>query len=300
MDRGARSLNVSTDCRRYLTLFPILLLMILLPAAGQAQQGSDNPDQSNSTKPIPAQIWTGVKVESVGIVKDAISIFSSPLRWDKKDWLRAGTVVAITGALYSQEEAVFDVIRDNRGEYPLQPAVKLGSNIEKSALKSINTGYYVGGIALGAVLKNEMIYEISLGTLEAYLIGGVTQQLVWNLAGRARPQKGIGPYKFHTEKGHSFFSGHSSNAFLMATVVSMNVDWLPMQILAWTYAGTIGLQRIAYDKHWPSDVFFGAVHGTVIAHAVVGLRQDRATALRVQPAIIGDQGTPAVGLSYTF
>ncbi|MCB2199574.1 phosphatase PAP2 family protein [bacterium] len=280
---------------------PVFSLLLALPAVLFAQElGQQTPDPSSKNKPIHHRIWNGVEIEAVGIVHDAASIFTSPFRWDKRDWLTAAGVVAIAGGLYSQEQKIFDAIRDNRGDYPLQPAIKLGSNIEKSALKSINTGYYVGGMVLGAVLKNETIYEISIGTLEAYLIGGVTQQLTWKIAGRARPQRGAGPYTFHTEQGHSFFSGHTSNAFLMATVISMNVDYLPMQFLAWTYAGTIGLQRIAYDKHWPSDVFVGAVHGAVIAHAVVRHRQNRSTALRLQPALLGDRGTPGVGVSFSF
>lgn len=292
-------MNDSPFLRRILTVSTVLFL-ILLPNLGHAEQQDQSGDTASKDRPLAKRIWTGVEAEAVGIVKDALAIYTAPIRWDKQDWLIAGGFLAIAGAMYSQEQAAFDAIRDNRSDLPLQPAIKLGSNIEKSALKSINTGYFAGGMALGAMLGNEMIYEISIGTLEAYLIGGVTQQVVWNLTGRARPQAGDGPYTFHQEKAHSMFSGHASNAFIIATVVSMNVDWLPAQVAAWTYATTIGLQRIAYDKHWPSDVFVGAVHGVVIARAVVLHRQQRTTALHVQPTLLGDRGTPGIGLSYRF
>jgi membrane-associated phospholipid phosphatase len=58
-------------------------------------------------------------------------------------------------------------------------------------------------------------------------------------------------------------------------VLSHHVDRKPVTIAAYTIAGTVLLQRITSDSHWPSDVFTGATYGWVISHGLLGMKEGR-------------------------
>ncbi|MBN1150225.1 phosphatase PAP2 family protein [candidate division WOR-3 bacterium] len=58
---------------------------------------------------------------------------------------------------------------------------------------------------------------------------------------------------------HSFPSGHTSNAFSTATIISCEYPQYRAQ--AFFLASAVGLSRIALNRHWTSDVIAGACLG---------------------------------------
>ncbi|MEM1413802.1 MAG: phosphatase PAP2 family protein [Myxococcota bacterium] len=101
----------------------------------------------------------------------------------------------------------------------------------------------------------------------------------------------------------SFYSGHTSQAFAAAATTcavhrrlplyGRGRDWLACAA-ATSLAATTGLLRIAGDKHYASDVIFGALTGTAIGWMLPALRmrphprrQGESLTLRVVPMGIG-------------
>lgn len=69
---------------------------------------------------------------------------------------------------------------------------------------------------------------------------------------------------------HSFPSGHTSSAFVVAGVIDQEFrgksPWI--SVGAYTIAGSTGVLRMLNNKHWLSDVFAGAGVGLLSVHTV--------------------------------
>jgi membrane-associated phospholipid phosphatase len=106
--------------------------------------------------------------------------------------------------------------------------------------------------------------------LLAGIFSGVNAFLKW-CVGRIRPYHGVPLFQLHpfgrnlldAEAGFSFPSGDASLAFALAVSLSIVAPkWWP---LWWTLAIIVGLERIAENAHYPSDVVAGAALGTAVA-----------------------------------
>ncbi|MBQ7900860.1 MAG: phosphatase PAP2 family protein [Clostridia bacterium] len=91
-----------------------------------------------------------------------------------------------------------------------------------------------------------------------------------NLVARTRPFiQGAVPILINPPMGHSFPSGHTTNSFIAATVISMN--YKKYSTAAFALAALISFSRIYLYVHYPSDVIAGAVLGAVIGYGTVKL-----------------------------
>ncbi len=69
---------------------------------------------------------------------------------------------------------------------------------------------------------------------------------------------------------YSFPSGHTSNAFVMATVLHHEfIDTSPwLAYSGYAFATTTGVLRVLNNKHWVSDVLVGAGIGILVTDLV--------------------------------
>ncbi len=67
---------------------------------------------------------------------------------------------------------------------------------------------------------------------------------------------------------HSFPSGHTSSAFVIATSLSLSYPKWYVVAPSMTWAGLMGVARVWHGVHYPSDVLIGAGIGTATAFAV--------------------------------
>ena len=113
--------------------------------------------------------------------------------------------------------------------------------------------------------------------------------------GRARPGDDVGAYVFKPFSGYdSLPSGHTTEAFAVASVLSAHARGWVVPVLSYTLASCVGYARLNDRAHWASDVIAGAVVGTLIGRAVVKrhAREDSAApspayAIRVAPVVSG-------------
>lgn len=132
------------------------------------------------------------------------------------------------------------------------------------AITQLGDGFFALGLALLVFFFSErrLAYEIGLGTLTLWLC----VELIKAIVRRSRPfvrltQTRIVGYR---AGGRSFPSGHTSQAFFLATLLAQHYHlnlWLAGLLLL--SAGLIGLTRMYVGAHYPRDVLAGAILGSV-------------------------------------
>ena len=100
--------------------------------------------------------------------------------------------------------------------------------------------------------------------LGAYAGNFVLTETVKRVAKRERPDG---------SDNRSFFSGHTSTAFVGAGAVCLR-ESMPPCIISLGLAGAVGVLRVTEKKHWPTDVIVGAgvgfASGRFIPKLIVG------------------------------
>ena len=136
---------------------------------------------------------------------------------------------------------------------------------------------------------------------ETMLITGTTQELVKGLIPRARPfvyNPDVSIEEKTTRDARkSFYSGHTAFAFASATFLSVTYgDYFPDSDLTpyvWggsmTAACVVGYLRYSAGRHFPTDVFAGAVVGTAIGYTIPALHRTEGGEISLEPGI-GERG----------
>ncbi len=125
---------------------------------------------------------------------------------------------------------------------------------------------------------------------EVVLVNGALVQVVKYSVQRPLPRTYAGdPHLVHSPGGYrSFYSGHTSTAVAALTAAAYTVRrrygepvW-PWLVVAGVGA-SVGLERVAAGRHFPSDVIVGAAAGAAVGLAIPWLHA-RAPSLALLPA----------------
>ena len=97
----------------------------------------------------------------------------------------------------------------------------------------------------------------------------------------------------------SFPSGHTTEAFAVASIIATEYDSGWIKGVAYGSAVLVGFTRIHHQAHFLSDVTAGAVLGTAVGRAVVHRNREERRRLRIAP-LVGPRNQPGVGVSLRF
>jgi membrane-associated phospholipid phosphatase len=271
------------------SIIAILYLIWLLSGSLYSQEYPagkyDFPDQPNGS--YFKSYW--------GISK---AVVTSPLKWDKKQWVATGGVVTAGVVLYIYDDEIRDFFQRNQSNGL--------SNISKFGLEPLGSGVYpailLGGTYVyGLAAHNSTARQIALGGTQAWMMGAVTAQVIKLLTQRHRPYQDVpgnprlwkGPFK--SLKYTSFPSGHTITAFSLAAFLSSVYKDRPwVAVVSYGLATGVGLSRVYDDQHWASDVFIGAALGFAIGKLVFRTMQPNS---KISMAVGPDGG---IGLVYKF
>lgn len=134
------------------------------------------------------------------------------------------------------------------------------------------SAFTLAGIALstytlGILSNNKGVAEAGRAFIEAEILTAVMTSIVKISVGRQRPD-GSG-----NRFSSSFPSGHVSGSFaLAATIDSMYGHYAGIPL--YVFAGYVGFSRMSDNKHFLSDVIFGAALGTAIGRGVAKIHKN--------------------------
>jgi len=117
---------------------------------------------------------------------------------------------------------------------------------------------FVAAMFTAGRFTNGRFRVMTYDMLDAAVVNFVWTDVVKVAVGRERP---------NGQDHKSFPSGHTSNAFAMASVAHSHYGW-KIGVPAYALAGLMGVSRIREDKHWLSDVVAGAGLGFVVGRTV--------------------------------
>lgn len=184
---------------------------------------------------------------------------SSPLRWDNKDLLVLGGLVAGTTALSFADQPVRHFWQSRDAKF-LQGIELIGYHYGKPyTAVSLSAGFYLTGI----IFQSEWAKETGLMLGTSIFSSSLVMGAIKNVAGRARPGRTVDNLIFEPFSElpayHAFPSGHSSIAFGISLILASRVDNVPLKILFYSLAGSTAVSRMYSDAHWISDIAFGGM-----------------------------------------
>ena len=202
---------------------------------------------------------------------DARHVVSAPGRWERSDWITAGvsTAAVLGTALLLDRPMDKAVARNANGSW--DRGAKAVQELGGTSSVLIAGGTYLAGVAF----KNP---EVRATGVDVMVTMGIAQLLVAmplkGLLGRSRPDEGQGTFDFHPLSGKdSFPSGHTTQAFALASVIAEHANRPWVSGLSYGLAGLVGLARVEQRRHFMSDVVAAGLIGTFVGKAVVAHNQ---------------------------
>lgn len=171
------------------------------------------------------------------------------------------------------DKSVYDYVEGHRTER---------SDRVADAIAPFGAQYAVGIsaalLAGGLVFRDPQVRDTGRDAIEASVISAVLVNAVLKpVVGRERPYDSGGETVFHPFSSNaSFPSGHTTEAFAVASVVAMRSEGWVVPTVAYTVASLVGVSRVSQSAHFASDVFAGAVLGTAIGRFVVSRHRPKA------------------------
>lgn len=205
------------------------------------------------------------------VLDDAGHLVTAPARWDRSDWMMAGAGAALvvgTAVALDHSTATYAMNHANASSDRVAKAVQ---NLGDAPSVLIAGGTYLAGVAF----KDPEIRATGIDTMATMGLAQLLITIPLKIAtGRSRPSEGMGTHDFHPfHGGQSFPSGHTTQAFALASVISEHADRTWVSCLSYGLASLVGLARVEQRQHFMSDVVAGGLIGTFVGKTVVSYNQ---------------------------
>jgi hypothetical protein len=235
-------------------LFTTCLFILAAVPANSAEQPAKNRTLSEICS-----------TRTEGFTDDLKCYVTGPIRWDSRDWLYFGGVVAAVGLAHHYDE---DVRTHFVGDAPTSPA-NSKSYDSQDALPA--AGIFAATFLYAAFTHDQDARSETWQMFEAVGFSSATTYLLKYAGGRARPHETSDPDQWRVG-GASFPSGHTTAAFAIGTVLAESGNdryrWV-RRFLGYGMAAYTGYARLEHNAHWLSDTVAGAAIGMSTAQFVL-------------------------------
>jgi hypothetical protein len=208
------------------------------------------------------------------LLDDIQHVLTEPARWESEEWKKfvwaglavVGTAIVLDGPLHDEMQR------------------RPGNNSFMLHVERFGAEYSIGVIGsfylAGSMTDNKTAVMVAQDSLTASIIAsGLITPAIKIATGRSRPYEEAGTYNFQglgaNKLNSSFPSGHTTEAFALASVISAHYDEAWIKNTAYTVASLVGIARIYHDAHFASDVLAGALIGNWVGTSVATHNQSR-------------------------
>jgi len=204
---------------------------------------------------------------------DAAQVVTAPARWDRSDWVTAGAGAAL---VLGSALALDRTVERDMASHRTPSADRFAKAVQQfggTPSVLIAGGTYLAGVAF----KSPEVRATGIDTLASMGIAQLLLTIPLKVAtGRSRPSADKGSHDFHPfDGGQSFPSGHTTQAFALATVISEHADQTWVTCVSYGVASLVGVARMEQRQHFLSDVVAGGLIGTFVGRTVVAFNQSR-------------------------
>ena len=250
--------------RRSLCLFGIIVSAVfLLGGVTRAQTVSPTPT------PNPAQSSSLERDFFKNILRDQKAIWTSPahVHGNQAPWLFM--LGMTTGGFLATDRATGDDMATHTGQLDASRIISYAGSIY--GVSAAAGSFYL----IGRATHNQRARETGILATEAIIDSGIVVTALKEITQRARPLTGKDRSKFFVG-GSSFPSGHSIEAWSVATVVANEYHDQPaVQIAAYGIASAVSVSRFTGLHHYLSDVLVGSAMGYGIGRYVYRAHHQR-------------------------
>jgi len=240
--------------RRPQYLFVILLLGAFC-SMGFGVYGQTNPPKPTPSPSLEKEFFKN-------ILRDQKAIWSAPFQLERNDakWMIPSGIGAM--ALFTTDRITGDEIAEFDG------GVKASRIISQPGcfygVAAVATTFYL----IGRRTNNSRARETGILAAEAAIDGLIASSALKVGTQRARPDAERERSEFF-DGGSSFPSGHSVQAWAVATVIANEYhDNRKVQLAAYGVASAVSVARFTAGKHYISDVVLGSLLGYGIGQYV--------------------------------
>jgi len=213
----------------------------------------------------------------------------------------AAIITAVGGLTIGYEKWVSDSMPDR----PSSGMRRISNGIAGLGDGAYDGAFIAASYAAGALAGDKKLSRTAVLAGESFLMANAAGTVLKSAAGRSRPYTGRSNLSFRlfSFKDHntSFPSGHTINAFSVASVFASRYDSGAVPAVAYSLASLVAAQRVYARKHWLSDVALGAFIGTCAGKLVVkweaGKKKDSVWLL---PDLAGEGGYAGLRAVYVF
>lgn len=226
-------------------------------------------------------------------VDDVQHVLSAPSRWEKTEWQTLGWAsLAVVGTAVLVDDPLRKEMRkqDQNNSF-MNNIERFGSEYAWGVLG----GFYLAGTLAD---DNKAMAVAQDGLTASFIASGLITPAIKYTAGRSRPNDNGGTDDTFTFKpfsgAASFPSGHTTEAFALASVISAHYDeevWV--KYTTFGIAGLVGLARSYHGGHYASDIVAGAMIGTLVGQSVVARNKSRRAGKTV---LLPEAGADFIGL----
>lgn len=207
------------------------------PAVDHPDDASASGQPAQAEKP-PTPPHTGVHALVSGVFQDIEHLPSMPNAYIA---LIGG---GLAGAVHPLDDNVNDSLKGSTDFW--RPGKWVGQT-------PVQMGAALAVFATGRIWHQDKVSHLGMDLLRAQIVtSGLTVGLKYATQ-RERPDG---------SDNHSFPSGHASITFATATVIERHLGWR-YTVVGYSIASYVAASRLHDNRHWLSDVVFGAAVGTI-------------------------------------